>query len=366
MPFGYWLNAPNHQRAHWSERYVFPYLSGVALISLTTASIAFVLRHLDFQNVGIIYLLPVFIVAVRWGFLPAMFAALVSVAASAYFFYPPIYDLRAHNWDNQVDLVLFTIIAAVTSHLATRLRRCDEIDRLREALIGSVSHELRTPLASILGASSVIANAESVKSNAHLSTLANVIREEADRLNHDIQNLLDATRISSEGVRPKREWIDPADLVNIAIERRHRVLAGHKIEVKFSDAPPLFQGDPVLIDQAIGQILSNAAKYSPAKTPISIEVGQHRQMIEIRVADQGAGMTLEDEARWGQRFYRGPQHLHTTTGSGLGAWIAKAFIEASGGTVSVQSQGLGHGCTVIIKLPIPVQPPQEADAHADD
>ena len=183
------------------------------------------IRHLDFQNVGIIYLLPVFIVAVRWGFLPAMFAALVSVAASAYFFYPPIYDLRAHNWDNQVDLVLFTIIAAVTSHLATRLRRRDEIDRLREALIGSVSHELRTPLASILGASSVIANAESVKSNAHLSTLANVIREEADRLNHDIQNLLDATRISSEGVRPKREWIDPADLVNIAIERRHRVLA---------------------------------------------------------------------------------------------------------------------------------------------
>ncbi|MCW5680999.1 MAG: DUF4118 domain-containing protein [Xanthobacteraceae bacterium] len=347
-------------------RYIVPLAVSAVLVTITTLTISLVLRRIDFQNVGIIYLLPVFIVAIRWGFLPAMFTALISVGCSAFFFYPPIYDFRAHNWDNQVDLVLFTIVAAFTSHLATRLRQQDEVDRLREALIGSVSHELRTPLASILGAASVISDSTNVKNDPRLSTLANVVREEAERLNHDIQNLLDATRISSEGIRPKREWIDPADIVNIAIERRKRNLAAHNVVVKFADSLPLFQGDVVLIDQSIGQILSNAAKYSPPQSEINVEVRQHEGMIEIKVMDQGAGLIPEEQARWGERFYRGPRQQQITTGSGLGTWIAKAFIEASGGTIHATSAGLGHGCTVIIKLPIPDQPPQEADVNADD
>jgi K+-sensing histidine kinase KdpD len=365
MRFHYW--SPNAIKKEGAfQRYILPIVLSIIAVSFTTLVISVVLLRIDFQNVGIIYLLPVFIFAIRYGFIPAMFTALISVAQSAFFFYPPIYSLQAHNWDNQVDLVLFTIVAGFTSHLAGRLRRKDEIDRLREALIGSVSHELRTPLASILGAASVISESPSVKNDPRLATLSNVVREEADRLNHDIQNLLDATRISSEGLRPKNEWIDTADIVNIAIERRRRVLASHKIEVKFADALPLFQGDAVLIDQAVGQVLSNAAKYSPAHSTISVEVAQESGVIEIRVTDQGAGLTSEEQERYGERFYRGERHVQTTTGSGLGTWIAKAFIEASGGTIHAHSVGLGHGCTVIIKLPIPVQPLQEADSHADD
>jgi K+-sensing histidine kinase KdpD len=353
-------------RGHRRIRLVFPYLTAIALVTLTTIVIALVLKRIDFQNVGIIYLLPVFVVAIRWEFLPAMFTALISVGASAFFFYPPIYSLQAHNWDNQVDLVLFIIVAAATSHLAGRLRRKDEIERLREALIGSVSHELRTPLASILGAASVISESPSVKNDSHLATLSSVVREEADRLNHDIQNLLDATRISSEGVRPKREWIDPADIVHTAIDRRKRNVAAHKVRLQTTNALPLFRGDAVLIDQAIGQVLSNAVKYSPVHSEIGIDVGQNDGNIVISVSDQGSGLTPEDLDRWGERFYRGPRHVHTTTGSGLGTWIAKAFVEASGGTIHAESAGPGHGCNVIIMLPIPVQPLQEAESHADE
>ena len=131
-----------------------------------------------------------------------------------------------------------------------------------------------------------------------------------------------------------------------------------------SRRPP--QGDVVLLDQALGQIVGNAAKYSPAGSEITVEAAQKNKMIEIRVSDNGAGLTAEDLKHWGERFYRGQRHLHTTTGSGLGTWIAKAFIEASVGAIHAESVGLGHGCTVIIKLPIPNQPPQEADFHADD
>jgi K+-sensing histidine kinase KdpD len=343
-------------------QYVVPFIASIALVTITTVLISFFLKRINFQNVGIIYLLPVFVLAVRWGFLPAMFTALISVACSAFFFYEPIYDLRAHNWDNQVDLVLFTIVAAVTSHLATRLRRQDEVDRLREALIGSVSHELRTPLASILGAASVIANASSIKNDPHLSTLANVVREEADRLNHDIQNLLDATRISSEGIRPKREWIDPADIVNVAIERRGRTLGAHKVLVKIADGIPLFQGDPVLFDQAIGQVLSNAAKYSPPHSEIAVDIRHENDQIVFAISDTGAGMTPEDQKRWGDRFYRNERLANITTGSGLGIWIAKAFLEASGGSIIASSEGLNRGTKVSVMMPVHTVPARDAEA----
>lgn len=344
-----------------AARYLVPLSVSILLVAITTFLISVFLTHINFQNVGIIYLLPVFILAIRWGFLPAMFTALISVACSAFFFYEPIYDFRAHNWDNQVDLVLFTIVAAVTSHLATRLRRQDEVDRLREALIGSVSHELRTPLASILGASSVIANAPSVMSDPRLSTLANVVREEADRLNHDIQNLLDATRISSEGIRPKREWIDPADIVNVAIERRTRALAAHKVRVKIQDGIPLFQGDPVLFDQAIGQVLGNAAKYSPPHSEIDIDISHENDQIVFSITDRGAGLTPEDKKRWGDRFYRSERLVNTTTGSGLGIWIARAFLEASGGLIEASSEGANRGTKVLIMMPVQAVPGREAE-----
>ena len=360
MHFGHWFNSAP-PKGNWIKRYAIPSILGLLLIAVTTVLTALLVSMIELGNVGVIYLLPVFIVAVRWGLIPALICAVVSVGASAFFFYPPIFSFKAQNWDNQVDLVLFTIVAVVTSHLASRLRRQDEVDRLREALIGSVSHELRTPLASILGASSVIANAPNVKSDPHLSTLANVVREEAERLNHDIQNLLDATRISSEGIRPKREWIDPADIVNVAIERRVRTLGAHKVRVKIADSIPLFQGDPVLFDQAIGQVLSNAAKYSPPHSEIAVDIGHENDQIVFSVSDHGTGMTPEDQKRWGDRFYRNERLANTTTGSGLGIWIAKAFLEASGGSIIALSEGLNRGTKVSIMMPVTNVPAREAE-----
>src|SRR5262249_418928 len=100
-----------------------------------------------------------------------------------------------------------------------------ETELLREALIGSVSHEFRTPPASILGAATVLSKSDAIAKDERLTSLAGVVRDEADRLNNDIQNLLDATRISREQIRPRQEWIEPQDIVNSALERRRRRLS---------------------------------------------------------------------------------------------------------------------------------------------
>src|SRR5215467_13356335 len=133
-----------------------------------------------------------------------------------------------------------------------------ETELLREALIGSVSHELRTPLAAILGAATVLRGSPAVAQDDRLRSLAGVVRDEAERLNNDIQNLLDATRISRHQIKPQLEWIEPADIVNSAMERRRRRLADHKVVLDMDSNLPFIYVDPVLVQQAFVQIVDNA------------------------------------------------------------------------------------------------------------
>ena len=239
------------------------------------------------------------------------------------------------------------------AHAITEVRMRAESERFRDALIGSVSHELRTPLASILGAATVLCNASAVAGEPRLAALANVVREESERLNNEIQNLLDATRITGEALQPKLEWAEVADVVNAALERRRGRFAAHAIEVDLPPEVPLIQVDAVLIEKALGQILANSAKYSPPGTTIRIRGWQEGPLLALAVSDEGAGLSAEDSAHLGERFFRGRRHVQSTPGSGLGFWIANAFVAANGGTIEATSRGENKGTTVTIRLPIP-------------
>src|ERR1700730_1534647 len=129
------------------------------------------------------------------------------------------------------------------AHALDQAKMRSETELLREALIGSVSHELRTPLASILGAATVLSQSPAVANDERLTSLAGVVRDEAERLNNDIQNLLDATRISREQIKPRMEWIEPADVVNSALERRRRQLSGHGVTLDLDSNLPLVYVD---------------------------------------------------------------------------------------------------------------------------
>ncbi len=351
---------------------LYPILLSILLVAATTAVIAIVTQFVDLGTIGIIYIVPVLVAALRLGLVPALVAAATGAACSAFFFYPPIFSFQAHDWQNQLDLVLFALVAIVISDLATRLRRHAELtemrtrtDLLRDALIGSVSHELRTPLAAIMGAASVIGQSPAIMGDPRLAELANTVRDEAERLNNDIQNLLDATRISSEGVRPHLEWIDPSDIVNVAVERRRRRFAGRPIEIDVATDLPFVQCDAVLIDQALGQVLDNAAKYSPAGSPIRIEAASEAERVTISVIDKGAGFTAEERQRFSERFHRGERHRATTTGSGLGLWIARAFVTASGGKIDAESEGINRGSKVSISFPFVRDADKPAGRPAD-
>jgi two-component system sensor histidine kinase KdpD len=233
-------------------------------------------------------------------------------------------------------------------------------DAFREALIGSVSHELRTPLSAIQGAASVLSRTSPIAQDDRLAELVSVIREEAERLNSDIQNLLDASRVSSKDVHAQCTWSDPADLVNAAVECHRK--SEHTVEVVLPNDLPLVKVDPILVEQALRQIIDNAAKYSPAGSTITIAATGERDGVVFRVADKGAGLTEQEKSRLFERFYRSSRHQATVPGFGLGLSIARAFIVASGGQLNVESTGPGQGTTVFIWVPAPTF----SERHSED
>jgi two-component system sensor histidine kinase KdpD len=244
----------------------------------------------------------------------------------------------------------------------TRMRA--ETEHLREALIGSVSHELRTPLASILGAATVLCAARKVTDDTRLRALANVVREEAERLDNEIQNMLDATRISRHEIKPHLQWVEPVDIVNAALERRRRRLADHPVVTAMDSDLPIIHVDPAQVQQALMQLLDNAAKYSPPGSTIKVAATRNGQDMVLSVADSGAGVTAEEKCHIGERFFRGQRLAAATPGSGLGLWIANSFIAANGGSVAVESEGTGQGTTVLIHLPLSahtVEPEVDSD-----
>ncbi len=238
-----------------------------------------------------------------------------------------------------------------------------ESERFRQALIGSVSHELRTPLSSILGASTVLTLAPEVTGNVRLKKLAELIHKESERLNVEIENILDASRISGDGIQVRLEWAEPADFINAALQRCRNRLTGRAVDVVLPDELILLRIDSVLMERVLGQILDNAAKYSPPETPIHVSGRVESGQFVIAVTDQGAGLDAEDRTLLGQKFFRGNRHSQVTSGLGLGFWIASAFVAANNGTIEAASEGVNKGMTVTVRLPLPMK---ENNGHDKD
>jgi two-component system sensor histidine kinase KdpD len=192
-----------------------------------------------------------------------------------------------------------------------------------------------------------------------------VVREETERLNTVIQNLLDATRISADALRPRFEWAEVADIVNAALQRHRARLTGHDVRLELDPELPLAYVDQNLVEQALGHVIENAMKYSAPGSSIRVRGAVEDGMIAMTVADSGAGVTPDELDRLGERFFRGDRAAATTTGSGLGLWIAKAFLHANGGSLDANSDGADRGSTFILRLPIPAQKAALSGANLD-
>jgi len=222
---------------------------------------------------------------------------------------------------------------------------------LRDAFHGDLSHELRSPLAAIRGSASVLESMPSIRDENRAFPLVSTITEEAERLDSFIGNLLNATRVSASDIRPHLSCADPRDIINAAIRRRSRQLAAHDVKVSFDDDLPMVNVDSALAEEACGQLLENAAKYSPPGSTISVAASAAGGHVTFSISDSGAGITAEERAQLGRRSFRGARHREVVPGVGLGFWIAATFVEANDGSIDIVSEGEGCGTTASIILP---------------
>ncbi|MGA7807814.1 sensor histidine kinase [Bradyrhizobium sp.] len=226
-----------------------------------------------------------------------------------------------------------------------------QAELLRDAFHGTISHELCSPLAAIQGSATVLSSVPMIHDNTQARSLVDAILEEAAELDGYIKNLLNATKVTAGGLRPQPDWTDPRDIIDAAIRRAARRLAAHKIEMTFDEYLPLVRVDSGLIEQACGQLLQNAAKYSPSGSAITIKARAEQQRLIISVSDHGVGITPDEQQQLGRRSFRSKRHQATIPGSGLGFWIASTFVRANGGTIAISSPGPGLGTTASISLP---------------
>jgi K+-sensing histidine kinase KdpD len=148
------------------------------------------------------------------------------------------------------------------------------------------------------------------------------------------------------------EWTDPGDVITAAIRQRSHRLAAHRLDVDIADGLPLLKLDSGLIEQAFGQVIENAGKYSPVASTISIMVRADSGELIIAVTDQGMGLMPDEAAEMFKRAFRGRRQLGAIPGLGHGLWIAKIFVAANRGSIAARSSGPGRGTTVTIHVPV--------------
>lgn len=239
-------------------------------------------------------------------------------------------------------------------------------EALREAIIGSASHALRTPLASILGSASVLAHAPVVAEDARLHALAQIVVTEAERLNGDIQKMLDAAALSGAQLKANLAWVDPADLVNAALEARAREIAEHKVVLDCREDLPLVRADAALASGALGLVLDNAARYSDPDSVIQITVRAEGGHVRFAVEDEGSGLPAHEMPRIFEKFYRGSHARASTRGTGLGLWIANAFLAASNGRIAAATRADRSGTILTIELPAATPEEMQALGESDE
>jgi two-component system sensor histidine kinase KdpD len=165
------------------------------------------------------------------------------------------------------------------------------------------------------------------------------------------------TRLESGAIAPRAELVDLSDVVGSALHRAVKVLEGHRITVELGSEVPMLRVDPVLFEQALFNLLDNAAKYSPAGAAIGLEARRDGDSVRIRILDEGPGIPADDLERIFDKFYRVHAADRRRAGTGLGLAICRGFVEAMGGTVVAGNRTGRSGAAFTITLPVPAEQP---------
>ncbi|MBM2767167.1 sensor histidine kinase [Burkholderia anthina] len=258
-----------------------------------------------------------------------------------------------------------------------------ESERLRNSLLSAISHDLRTPLTTIVGFSSMLANARAAAPRTQTDAaaaergaqregeLVDAIHDEALRMTGIVTNLLDMARLQAGSLQLKRQWSLLEETVGAALAACKRVLAHHPARVSLPADLPLLRMDAVLMERLFTNLFENAAKYTPSGAPLDIGAecvtDDGQPYVRVHVDDHGPGLPAGMEARIFDKFTRGEKES-ATPGIGLGLAICRAIVEAHGGRIGALNRTGPDGRVTGARFwfTLPVDTPPAVPAVPDD
>jgi two-component system, OmpR family, sensor histidine kinase KdpD len=243
-------------------------------------------------------------------------------------------------------------------------RVAEETERLRAALLSSVSHDLRTPLASMIGAASSLRELGDQLSASDKRELLDAVLSEGERLNRYIQNLLDMTRLGHGTLKLERDWIALNDIVAAALRRCRELLSNLHVVRSIPHDLPLLYVHPALIEQALVNVIENAARFSPPEGEIRITARNENGELLIEISDQGPGIPPEQRRQVFDMFFTGGEGDRGRHGSGLGLAICHGMVGAHGGRIEALPGPRDRGTTIAIHLPL-LDMPDDGKTHED-
>ena len=355
------------------------------LIVLGVAALCYPFTEwIGYHSVALILLLTISILAMRFSLYPVLVAAILSALIWDFFFIPPYFTLTIGSQEDALLLIMYFVVALLSGIFNYKLRQFELITRQKEeretsiklynTLFDSLSHELRTPISTILGATDVLHENEDKLSKEDKQELTSEIITAALRLNSQLENLLNTSRLESGFIKPNFEWCDVNELVYNTLNKLQRKLSNHKTIIDIDDNLPLVKFDFGLMEQVLTNLINNAVNYTPEQTLISIraylikeettagyDTGKQNDFsqntksytLKIEISDNGNGIPTDEIAAVFTKFYR--LNNSPTGGTGLGLFISKGFVEAQGGSIKALNK-VESGALFVIELPTPILP----------
>jgi two-component system, OmpR family, sensor histidine kinase KdpD len=340
-----------------------------ATVLCTLAGLAMFPRF-DPVNIAMVYLLAVVVIALRFTRGAAVTTSVLCIVAFNFFFIPPRFSFHVEDAQYLLTFAIMLAVALIISRLTRSVRERAraqaaleseaETERVRSALLASISHDVRTPLAVIAGASSSLAEKGDALSPQARAELARSIFEQSRDMSELVAKVLQMTRLQTGAIRLERDWDSLAEIAGAVLRRLAERLAQHRVMVEIPPDLPLVRVDASLIEQALGNLLENAARHTPAGTFVRLRAERKDAEVAVSVEDFGPGIAEEDVERVFAKFHHGTAEA-SGGGVGLGLSICRAVVRLHGGRAWAEKiPGGGTAFRFTLPLEEPPQMPDEA------
>jgi two-component system sensor histidine kinase KdpD len=336
----------------------YQYVIGILLVLVTAGVCWFAESFLGYRAVALLLLLVVSLLAIVFEILPVLASAVLSAVIWNFLFIPPVFTFHIAVTEDALLFLMYFVIALLNAVLTSRIRKAEKkaieqeekehTIKLYNTLLNSLSHELRTPIATVISALDVLKDDTNNLSEHTQKDLLNEIDIASMRLNTQVENLLNMSRLQSGFLTLKLDWCDVNELMYNVIQKSYSDTTNHSIQFTPDEQLPLYKLDAGLMEQVLLNILSNALLYTPDDTVVIIETMFNPAHLIIRISDSGKGFPDSELPKVFDTFYRIPNSK--TGGTGLGLSIAKGYVEAHHGSISVHNKS-PHGAVFTILLP---------------